>query len=357
MDFAKRNPILTTILALCVALFVAESYFLWSFSGSVSTARRELSRSIGRAKDVEKLNPAPTAENRDAAAKNAEELKAVLTKVKSTFQDTPIKITNIPSSSNEIVVDINGFVAAMRDLAASKQVITYSDKPTFGMAMYIGNVPPPPADKIPAVYKQVKILEFILSLLFNDGKQANQEMKLVSVRRENVAEVRKLLAPGVYAPSSTDSGDDEHNELFKIDPAVTARVPGAVDTYAFQIRFISYTESLRKLVEDLKRFDMPLVIRSIEVEPATTADLAGTPDGAAAVASAKKGGAAVSENAKPVVAENLSKFTLVLEYIELPSPVPAAGTEFAPGAATDAGTAGAAGSASPAAATSTGTSN
>ena len=332
MDSIKRYPVLTAILALCVAAFAAESYFLWSFNGRVSSARNDREAAVRKAHDAEKLNPAPTAENRDAAAKNAEELKAVLAKVKATFQETPQKITDFPADGPAMLLAVNGYVADLRKKASDKGVITDSDKPTFGMALYTSGMLAPPQDKIPAVYKQLKVLEYLLNHLFDDGKQQGQDMKLVFVRRENVAAVRREIAKGVYAPSA-EAGDESHNELFTIDPAVTARVPGAVDTLAFEIQFISYSESLRSFLEVLKRFDLPLVIRSIQVEPATTADLAGTTGVSASGVPVKPRSASVSADAKPVVAENLSKFTLVIEYIELPAAAPAPDATAASGTA------------------------
>ena len=56
------------------------------------------------------------------------------------------------------------------------------------------------------------------------------------------------------------------SDRYVVDPAITARVDGAVDTLAFQIKFSGYTDSLRKFIESLTAFEMPVIVRSVEVE-------------------------------------------------------------------------------------------
>ena len=330
MDFVKRYPILTAILAFCLAAFAAESYFLWSFNRSVSLADKDRGSTRTKAENAEKLSPAPSADNRDAAQANAADLKTVLDTVKSTFQDTPIKITDVPGSGPELLVQIQAYASDLQAKAKDRDIILPNPDFTFGMAMYVGRgVSAPPADKIPDVYTQMKALQYILNHLMDDAKQPNQEMKIISVMREDITAVK--AAPGIFVPGANDNTDDEKNEVFTVDPAVTARVPGFVNTLAFQIKFVTYSESLRLLLQDLKQFEMPLVVRSIQVEPAAVEHAAPGSDAAAAKKST------VSDTAKPVVAENLSQFTLVIEYIQLPTPpAPAgdAGTAPAPAAAT-----------------------
>ena len=89
MDFVKRYPILTAILALCVAAFAAESFFLWSFNKSVSIADRNLRSARTDADKAEHQPVAPSADNLDAAKSNAAALQAVLDTVKTTFPEHP----------------------------------------------------------------------------------------------------------------------------------------------------------------------------------------------------------------------------------------------------------------------------
>jgi hypothetical protein len=315
-----------------VAAFAAELFFLRSFGHSMTIAEKDRSTAQQRAQGSlgEQMPIRPDADTLAAAQQNAKDLQTVLDTVKAPFLNTPVKITDAPGSGPELLVDIQSYVSDLQAKAKDKDVVLPDPDYTFGMAMYVGRgVSAPPADKITAVYTQMKVLQYILDHLMDDAKLPNQPMKLVSVLREDVTAVKHTG----FVAAATAETDDEKTEIFGIDPAVTARVPGFIDTLAFQIKFISYTESLRLLLQDLKNFDLPLVVRSVEVEPATE-DRAGV-----APATGKKN---VSEAAKPVVAENLSQFTLVIEYIQLPTPpapADAAGIAAPAGTVAPAGTA------------------
>jgi hypothetical protein len=157
-------------------------------------------------------------------------------------------------------------------------------------------------------------------------------MLLESVERENV------VPPD---PNSNPANAATPKDTFTIDPLVSARVPGAVDTMAFRFKFIAYSDTLRGFLDALAKFEYPLVVRSVEVEPATEDALkAAKAASAAAPVDASSGivlpGAAdASATATPdqsaapagpvkaaVVKNNLSEFTVVIEYINLIPPKP-----------------------------------
>ena len=356
MDFVKRYPLLSAVLAFCVAAFAAELFFLWKFSSNATKFQAQLKTSQTSAKSAESQAPAPSNQNLDSATKNVDDLKAELDDVHKTLQDTPEKIVYVAPASNpgsSLILDILSYASDMQKEAQAKGVMLPSKNYSFGMALYcVEGAVPPPVDKIPSVYKQMKVLQYIVGHLIDDGKLPDQPLKIISVEREDVASV--AVAAGSNAVP--DLGGNSL-ELFAIDPMITARVPGAINTLAFRVKFIGYSESLRILLNDLAKFDLPLVVRSVEAEPAPS-------DQVRAITLAQTNAAAGSTDAnsipadtstrKPVITENLSQFTLVIEYIELPAPPPSA-QPAAEGAAAS-GTAPAAASGT-AAATGSGTSS
>jgi hypothetical protein len=335
MDSVKRYPILTAVLALCVAAFAVESFFVWRFNNQVVFAQRSLNTARSIAEALEQTSPAPNDDNKAAALKNVDDLQATLDKVTKTLTDFPVKITGIPTSGADLLVAIQGYVTDLQAKAKEKDVILPTPNFAFGMSMYIGQASSPPPDKIPAVYTQMKVLDYLLGHLMGDAKLDDQKMMLVSVMRENVA----APAPGTAGAFSAPPVDDSVNDIFVVPPTITARGPG-VDTLAFQIKFIGYTESLRLLLSDLNNFDMPLVVRSIQVEHAdeSTVDAAvsGNNPAPAPATPADRNRSKVPTTRKPVVDQNLSQFTLVIEYIQLPPPAPVAAPD---GTAAPAGTA------------------
>ncbi len=322
MDFVKRYPLLTAVLAVCVTAFAVELFFLWRFSTNATTLQSQLKQSQSKAETAARQTPAPSDQNLADATKNVDDLNAELADVHKTLQDTPEKIEYTPppkgdDAGTDLTVEIQQYADKMQAKATEKGVILPTPKNYgFGMALYVGQgVSPPPVDKIPAVYKQLKVLDYVVGHLLDDAKLPDQKMKIVSIDREDVASVTASVGGPPPGGDQGTSGLD----LFVVDPTVTARVPGAINTLAFRIRFVGYSESLRILLNDLAKFDLPLVVRSIDVEPAQadralTGPLPGPATGSAAAA------AADNSARRPVITENFSQFTIVIEYVELPAP-------------------------------------
>ncbi|HVU37981.1 MAG TPA: Amuc_1100 family pilus-like protein [Opitutales bacterium] len=341
MDFAKRYPLLTTILSVCVIAFLVELFFLWKFSSNVAVAQTQLKKSASAAEAVSKSSPAPSQQNLDAATKNVADLKAELADVDHTLQDTPLKITDIPTKDVDLLSQIQSYKDGLNQKAKDKGIIVPNDyNYGFGMSLYVGKgVSAPAPEKFPAVYKQMKVLDYILNHLFDDAKLPDQKMKIISVEREDVTAVVVPTASAYAAPVNPDEGGTA-SDFFVIPPTITARVPDAINTLAFRIRFIAHTESLRILLNDLAKFELPLVVRSIEVVPAPTTDrsIYGAP--ATAGRSALSAANAAPDNRKPVVTENYSQFTITIEYVELPAPPKPADADAAASGTAPAGASG-----------------
>ena len=157
-----------------------------------------------------------------------------------------------------------------------------------------------------------------------------------------------------------DSGSNTP-DYFVIDPRVSARVKGYVDTTAFRFVFTSQTAALRNFLNRLASFELPVLVREVEVDAATAEEsvmvkngeevavksetesetpasvvLAGEPvasKGNAAKAVAGKASATArpprTAMATPIVSKSLSKYTVTVEFIEL-VPAPAAAAETPP---------------------------
>ena len=84
-------------------------------------------------------------------------------------------------------------------------------------------------------------------------------------------------------------------------------MPGRVESEAFRLEFTGQTAVLRAFLNSLAALPRPVIVRRVEVEPLTAESGAST---------APVAGAPV-----PLVAQNLSKFAVVVECVELlPAP-------------------------------------
>jgi hypothetical protein len=339
MAFIKRYPILISVLALCVVAFGVEAFLFVHFRGIANQAQSKLDAAQRNLQVAMGVPIAPTEQNRAAAKANLDQLQDQLHLIGKTLQSTSQAIPPAPTGDNagtEFLADVNAYVQNdMIPLAKQKGVVLPDGEFDFGLRKYIGQVPPPPPDKISDVFKQMNILKYLLTTLMTDAKPANQNMMLVSVYREDVTAPVK---PGTSRNSASDTPPDSQSETFTVSPLVSARKPGFVDTLAFQITFVGYTDSLRLLLNKIKDFELPLVVRSVEVIPATDDQIKAINDAnaaaAAAAAPASTAGTAKpapaahapaaktasDPNGDPVIKNNLSQFTVIIEYIELQLP-------------------------------------
>ena len=105
---------------------------------------------------------------------------------------------------------------------------------------------------------------------------------------------------------------------FAIESAGSVRYPMYVDTLAFRFVFIGQTAALRTFINRLAGFDLPVIVREVEAEPATLeestvldeppADAAASEAPAKDVAPAKP--ARRASNVAPIVARPFTKFTV-----------------------------------------------
>ncbi len=123
---------------------------------------------------------------------------------------------------------------------------------------------------------------------------------------------------------------NQNKSTFSIDPAVSARVPGAIDTLAFSITFRGYTDALREFLNRLAQFELPIVVRSVEVERPSGSETVvapprrNEPEDIFARFGGEESEAQPDRNEGqgpvPVIEENISEFTVLLEFIEVVLP-------------------------------------
>jgi hypothetical protein len=318
MSFIKKNLIFTIIMTACILAFAAGAYFAFAESGKIDQKKQKVTSAESQLKSMRFADPAPTPENVEASAENVAELKAGLRKIREDLG----RGARITTSADGIGVmaGIQQFISNYQRKAATQTdkdgepfEIIVPDDFAFGFEQYLDEATMLDDDElIPVLDKQRQILSYLLNRLYEAEPES-----IVSVERE----VLEQKAEG----SSSAKG-------FAIHPAITAKVPGAINTLAFRLAFTGYTDSLRRLLNDLAKFDLPIVVRSIEVDRpsgmSTTAKVPANND-LDAFFGVFDGGSnpeleSPEEAQKPVISENISTFTVVLEFIEIALPAQSA---------------------------------
>ncbi|MGJ8648867.1 MAG: hypothetical protein ACSHX4_00785 [Opitutaceae bacterium] len=315
MDFIKKNLALSLLILICLLAFAAGAYLTFAEAGKVDSAQKKINSAEAQLKNLLVASPAPSAQNVAAAEQNVADLVDELEKIRLNLQrGSQMTVSRdgvrVMSSIQQFLSEYQRRAATFTDAEGEVTPLTESNF-GFGFELYLEKGEPIQDKKANmAMDKQRQILVYLLDKLLTANPTA-----IKAVERE-LLEVKKT---GKEAKATAQSG-------FKIASAISARVPGAIDTLAFSITFQGYTDSLRIFINSLAQFDLPIVVRSIEVD---------RPQGSETVAVAKPSGGGLEdlfggfggtspasaeepkEDQKPVISENISTFTVVLEFIEI----------------------------------------
>jgi len=309
MGLFKKNLLFSIFVLLCLLVFGAGAYFAFAQAGSIDAAKRTIVNAKSQLDSLRFATPAPTEANIERAQQNVTELKAVLASIRDDLQQGSRLTTSadgigVMAAIQQYITDYQRKAETHVDESGEPAPVELPKEFAFGFEQYIDRSTPLENSELSALLDQQRqILSYLLEKLF-----AADPAAIVSVRRE------------VLEAASAD------NKGFQISPAVSARVPGAIDTLAFSISFKGYTESLREFLNSLAKFDLPIVVRSIEVDrPAdsqtTTAPRADNDLNSIFGAFGGDESTAEPEAAQePVISENISIFTVVVEFIKIVLP-------------------------------------
>ena len=319
MGFIKKNLAFTIIVFVCILAFAAGVYLALAESGKIDQAKQNIASVESQLNNMLFADPAPTQENVEASAENVSELEAELRKIREDLEQgarisTSTDGVSVMASIQQFIFEYQRKAAVLTDKGGESVEIIVPDDFAFGFEQYLDEARMlDDEDLIPVLDKQRQILSYLLDKLYSAEPES-----ILSVERE----VLELKDEGTGSAKG-----------FAINSAITSKVSGAIDTLAFRLTFTGYTDSLRRLLNDLAKFDFPIVVRSIEVErPSGISTTAKVPanNNLDAFFGVFDGGSnseveAPEEAQKPVISENISIFTVVLEFIEIVLPAQSAG--------------------------------
>lgn len=307
MTVLKKNPIFSASVGVCVLAFLGLGYMAFSASGELKTAKKRLKSAERSYMAAAQAEVAPTEGNLAASTANLEELRRQFSVVSGELR----KGTRITSTDDGIAVTaaIRDFIRKFQREAAARHEgdvelaeVKLPEDFAFGFEDYYRNpVIPDDPQEVAFLGKQHQILNYTMT-------------KLMAARPTSIQSVeREFYAAG---------GGDAASDGFVIDPAVSAAVPGGINTIAFRVKFTGSSDSLRQFFNNLNTFDLPIVVRSVEVSRAGGEGISVEPTrgGLEDIFGAFGGSSTttVKETARePVIIGDNSQFTLVLEYFEV----------------------------------------
>ncbi len=305
MNWLRRNPKSGAVLLLAAALLTVE---LGALRHVERQAERGLSKLEAKRQERDRLvrqSPAPSKENELTIGREIARAEEMLAALQAAFPgaDPQPPTGPAPVRAIDAYVDIAAFVERTRLLAARAQVTIKPDE-HFGFSSYAHQGPA--GELIQAVLHQRMVLQFLLETLF----EARPRAFLAGQRERPLAAAQQTLLGEPAAPGKNGSrpaGADGHaGDFFIFEGKSSLRVPGQWDSEAFRLEFSGRTPALRSFLSALASCGLPLIVRSVEVEPLSD----GGPSSVDPSPSAA--GAPVQ-----LVAQHESRFAVVVEIVAL----------------------------------------
>lgn len=320
MGFIKKYPIFCVLLLLFVLVLGTGIYLALGERTKLAEAESALQSDLNRLRQVSGGVPyddgervPPTAASREKLEDRLEEVRGDLLRIRDLMNARTESVLNDPADEFTFLPKLQTFIARLKSEAASNRVRLESNE-AFGFARYATRARQPSAADVPRLDLQRQVLGYILRQLIQAGPSA-----ILAVERELVE-----------TPAQTDGGKQSSDDIFTIPEFVTARSNEYIDTYAFRLVFTGRTDVLRGFINRLAAFELPLIVRSIEVTPVEEEDEPEeetTGGGGDDALFALFGGGGdqpaetpeedVDPDREPVITENKSKFTVVIEFVEL----------------------------------------
>jgi len=362
MNAFRKTPIFASLMTVFVVVGLAELTLTYDRYAASRAAAKKLELRKLELQAMADLTPLPTrtvAMVIEADVTRAQRsLEAMQAELKGRGPAAErMRKTKLPAARTDAYFDLATFVEKTRELARKHEVDIRPEAARFGFSAYVNEGPE--LARISAVFHQRLIAEYLVEALLEAKPRA-----LLSVQRERAltkeeretrdAAVAAAIAAGtpLEADNPAVSAGLEGPDFFNLDPRVSARTAGYIDTQAFRLVFIGQTDALRTFLNRLAGFELPVLVREVEVDPASAeetapvasvveevVDTAGT-EAASVVLSAEppvpkkpvvRKLVARAPSTAPIVSKPLSKFTVTVEFIEVvPPPVEPAATGTTP---------------------------
>ena len=339
----KKYPVFAGVLAALLLVLAAEGWCLWARAAAAHAARRRVQQQEGQLRQLADTVPPPTGEMAAQIERDLARTRAALAAMQAELRGRGpvverVRKTRPPERRTDAFFDLASFVERTRD-RARRAGVGLADGEMFGFSLYAHTGPEP--DLIPAVFQQRLIAQYLVEALIDARPRQIlsflRERPLSPQQRAARAQAEPAgSAPGEPANPPDTPDDASIPDLFTLEPRFSARAPGFVDTQAYRATFVGHTATLRTFLNKLAGYELPLVVRQVEVAPFTAeaADPAATavpPDSTAPILipnDAARSGSAVSAAPAegragapvPLVPRSLAKFIVTVEFVELVPP-------------------------------------
>ncbi|MGF1530674.1 MAG: hypothetical protein ACFCU4_04875 [Puniceicoccaceae bacterium] len=216
---------------------------------------------------------------------------------------------------------VQGFVSRMRaafrsdaGLLEGGSLRLADPQEGFGFELYLGAASSPRDESLRRrVDTQRQILEIMLKELIA-SYEGTMGGKFIDVRREGID---TETGQGV-----TTGRPNVQSGVFSLSDLISARKEGAISTLGFEIIFEGSSAVLRKFMNRMAALEIPIRVASVSVSRATVdkperTQAAADPLSALFSTPGRDEEATEEINDRPIIESNTSRFSVILEYIEI----------------------------------------
>lgn len=342
---SKKLPFFKLALGLVALVAAGEAWCIYERYTAALLAEKKLVQARGQLQVVADTAPAPSRETAVQIEADLARAQRALAAMQAELRGrgpsaAALAAMKTPVARTDSFFDLATYVEQSRALAAKQGVFIAPGAAHFGFSLYANEAPE--AALIGPVFRQRLVARYLVEALFAARPRAllslQRERPLTAEERKTRAEALAAADPAAAAAAQPEKSSTLSPDYFDLDPRLGAGASGFVEVSAFRLVFTGQTAALRALLNQLASFELPVIVRAVDVEPASGEDLLGASEesaplpAAAAMASsivlsapAPKAAPANKPAANtPLVPKALSKFTVTVEFVELvPAPAPA----------------------------------
>lgn len=314
MELFKKHILFFSGISICTIALIAGLVYSVIAALDLGKKSKSVNRTERNLKRMLVANPSPVSDNVTASDLNVLRLSEKLETIREELERGDEAEASVDGV--RVAAGIQQYISKYTTLAKTHES-KYGPSPieipqdfAFGFDRFkLESKVPEDLKEIAMLDKQRDILDFLIGELF-----ATHPKGILAVKRQSAKQ------------SEEDDFDDYYGDasLFRIGSSVTSKVEGAIDTIPFEISFSGKTNTLRDFLNRLAEFKRPIVVRSINVlrpnESIKRKLYAETDEDLDSLTSEELEKLKEAEKRDPVVTENISEFTLTLEYIEIVLP-------------------------------------
>lgn len=340
MSFYRKNPLFALAMTLCGLVVLGELALIYERFSASRAAEKRLTQRRTDLESMAILMPPPTREVAGAIETDLAKAQQALASMQAELKGRGsvgerLRSAKPPGARTDAYFDLATYVEKARAAAGQHEVEIRPEAARFGFAAFANEGPTP--DHIEPVFRQRQIAQYLVDALIEARPRALFSLKREATLGKADREARAAALANGQPPPEVHG--EEGPDYFTIDPRVTARVPGFIDTQPFRLVFTGQTAALRSFLNKLATFELPVLVREVEVEPATAEEAAAVAvvdDAANAVVEPNVAASVLltaevrpprpvartprAPTTTPIVAKTLSKFTVTVEFVELVPP-------------------------------------